>query len=148
MVGRYDSRITGYYDTAFQDPSHSNIGGIISAALHEYLHKELDFQNSYSLFSTDVHKQWKFNNQEWGYPNLMSGLRRALISNPKLKIFVGCGYFDLATPFATAEYCMDHLDIPNAFVQMEYYEGGHMYYLNPSARVKFKQDLIRFYQTN
>lgn len=146
MVGRFDSRITGYYDTSYQDPSSSNIGGIFSAALHEYLHKELEFQNSYSLFSVDVHKQWKFNNNEWGYPNLMSGLRRALISNPTMKIFVGCGYFDLATPFATAEYCIDHLDIPNASVQMEYYEGGHMYYLNPSARVKFKQDLIRFYQ--
>jgi carboxypeptidase C (cathepsin A) len=146
MVGRFDSRITGYYNIGCQDPSDSNIGGIMSAALHDYLHKELDFQDSYALFSSNVHKQWKFNSHDcWGYPNLMSGLRRALLSNPSMKIFVGCGYFDLATPFATAEYCIDHLDIPNTSIQMEYYEGGHMYYLNPSARIKFKQDLIRFY---
>jgi carboxypeptidase C (cathepsin A) len=148
LTGSFDSRITGYYDTVHRDPSRSNIEGIMSAALHDYLHKELEFPNSYTIFSDTVHQQWKFNHNEWGYPNLMSDLRRALISNPSMKIFVGCGYFDLATPFATAEYCFDHLNIPDASVQMEYYEGGHMYYLNPSARVKFKQDLIRFYQNN
>jgi len=147
MVGRFDSRITGYYKNAFQDPSMSNIEGIFSATLHDYLHKELEFQSSYSLFSGEAHSKWDFSTYNaWGYPNLMGALRRALTCNPTLKVFVGCGYFDLATPFATAEYCFDHLDIPDVSVQMDYYEGGHMYYLNPSARVKFKQDLIKFYQ--
>jgi carboxypeptidase C (cathepsin A) len=149
IVGRFDSRITGFCENRFQDPSASMIEGIFSGALHDYLHKELGFQNSYTLFSTAVNEQWNFHSyNEWGYPNLMGALRRALTSNPQLKIFVGCGYFDLATPFATAEYCFDHLDIPEVYPQIEYYEGGHMYYLNPSARIKFKQDLIRFYKKN
>lgn len=147
MVGRFDSRITGYYESRFQDPSASLIDGIFSGALHDYLHKELEFQSSYTLFSAAVNEQWNYHSyNEWGYPNLMGALRRALTSNRHLKIFVGCGYFDLATPFATAEYCFEHLDIPDVSAQIEYYEGGHMYYLNPSARIKFKQDLTRFYK--
>ncbi len=146
-IGRFDSRITGYYNTSYQDPSASNIEGIFSAAFHDYLHKELEFKHSYALFSAEANARWNYHNyNEWGYPNLMSGLRKALINHPDLKIFVGCGYFDLATPFATAEYCFDHLDVPNVSLQMEYYEGGHMYYLNPSARIKFKKDLVRFYE--
>lgn len=145
-VGRFDSRAVEFCPHS-QDPSDFAISGIFSGAFHDYLHKELGFQSSYNLISYDVNHQWNYlDYNEWGYPNLMGGLRKALIGNPNMKVFVGCGYFDLATPFASAEYCFDHLDVPNASVQIEYYEGGHMYYLNPSARVKFKQDLVRFYQ--
>ncbi|MBX7066790.1 MAG: hypothetical protein K1X28_06125 [Parachlamydiales bacterium] len=145
MIGRFDSRATGPLGR-YVDPSLANIEGPLSAVMHEYLHKELEFRNSYTLFSEKANAKWNHHDyNEWGYPNLLSGLRRACVSNPSMKLFVGCGYYDLATPFATAEYCIDHLDVPNVSVQMEYYEGGHMYYSNPKARVKFKQDLTRFY---
>lgn len=148
MVGRFDTRISGTYEkNDFQDPSISQIDGVLSALLHEYLHKELHFKRSYTLFSDTVNEKWKFTKEnDFGYPNLMGALRRALVQNPSLKIFVGAGYFDLATPFLTMEYCMNHLAIPNVSLQMEYYEGGHMYYLNPAARKKFKQDLTHFYR--
>lgn len=145
MTGRFDSRITGPLTNS--DPSLANIEGPLSAVLHEYLHKELQFKNSYTLFSLAVNEKWNHHDYNaWGYPNLMSALRRVCQTNSSMKLFVGCGYFDLATPFATAEYCIDHLDVPNLSVQMEYYEGGHMYYTNPKARIKFKQDLTRFYR--
>ncbi len=148
IVGRFDSRISGYSTSLlFQDPSDALINGIFAGSFHDYLHRELGFVSSYSLASYEIFNQWNYwDYNRWGYPNLMSGLRKALIANPHMKIFVACGYFDLATPFAVSEYCFDHLDVPNISVQMEYYEGGHMFYLTPSARIKFKQDLIRFYQ--
>ncbi len=150
MVGHYDSRAKGTVTQAFsQDPSVAPVSGIFSAAFHDYLHRELDFQSPYTVISLEVNHKWNYlDYSPWGYPSLMGGLRNALITNPALKIYVGCGYFDLVTPFATAEYCLDHLDVPNISAQIEYYEGGHMYYLNPSERIKFKQDLIRFYNQN
>ncbi len=144
-VGRFDSRVSGYYAHSYQDPSATNIIGPLSAALHEYLNKELGMQNSYTIFSEKVNEEWDFKDyNEWGYPNLMNALRQTLIANPSMKIFVACGYFDLATPFAAVEYCMDHLDVPKTKIEMNYYEGGHMFYFNPEARIKFKQDLTRF----
>ena len=93
--------------------------------------------------------KWNYDVQPWGYPNLMDSLREALVVNPTLKVYVGCGYFDAATPFAATEYCFNHLNLPDNYefnIQMYYYEGGHMYYLNPFARIQLKQDLIPFYK--
>lgn len=146
MVGRMDSRITGRFDNAFQDPSITQIEGIFSGALHNYLHTELDVQSSYTLLSKDVNQNWDFHDYNpWGYPSLMRALRNALQCNPTMKLFIACGYYDLATPFAAVEYSLDHLDQPETSIQVEYYEGGHMFYLSSQAREKFKKDLSHYY---
>lgn len=151
VLGGYDTRVSGYYTHPgltdfFQDPSSTAIEGILSGGFHDYLQRELSTPISYRIMSMDVHTKWDFQKSTTlGYPNMMGELRSAIAVNPCLKVFVGSGYFDAVTPFAAAEYCFDHLEMPGASVQMEYYEGGHMYYLNPAARQKFKRDLIRFY---
>lgn len=148
MIGRYDGRLKGQSSQNFShDPSISTVEGLFSAAFHDYLHRELDLPTPYTLMSLEVNSKWNHHDYNpWGYPNLLGGLRRALITNPALKIYVGCGYYDLATPFASVEYCFNHLDTPAASIQFDYYQGGHMYYLNPSERIKFKQDLVHFYK--
>ena len=65
-----------------------------------------------------------------------------------MKLFVACGYYDLATPFAAIEYSLNHLDQPDASIQIEYYEGGHMFYLSQSPREKYKKDLIKFFDSH
>ncbi len=153
-LGRFDTRISGFYTqpnlvSFVQDPSATLVEGIFTGGLYHYLESELGASGVYEILSLEVNSQWKYRSYSYfGYPNFMEGLRKALVANPSLKVFVGMGYFDAATPFAAAEYYFDHLHLPQSFqahVQKEYYEGGHMYYLNPSARVKFKQDLVRFY---
>lgn len=152
ILGGYDTRVSGYYSNPFmavysQDPSVTSVEGIFSGAFHDYLQRDLDVPLSYRLVSLDVNRKWDYKQfNTLGYPNMMEDLRSAIAINPSLKIFVGSGYFDAVTPFAATEYCFDHLEMPHASVQMEYYEGGHMYYLNPFARKKFKQDLVRFYE--
>jgi carboxypeptidase C (cathepsin A) len=153
-LGRYDTRIQGFYTHSGindfnQDPSACAFDGIFSGAFHRYLEAELESPVSYKLMSMDVNRQWKYKSYaHFGYPSFMEGLRRSIVANPALKVYVGMGYFDAATPFAAAEYCCNHLNLPDSsetFIQKEYYEGGHMYYLNPSARKKLKQDLGSFY---
>jgi carboxypeptidase C (cathepsin A) len=147
MVGRFDSRESNHLISINQDPSEAVVSGIFSGALHDYLHKELGMVSSYTILSMDVNRQWNYSDWcQFGYPSLMNALRNGLAANPKTKFFVGCGYFDLATPLATAEYCFEHLGIPDASIQIEYYDAGHMFYTKPSARKKFKQDLIQFYE--
>ncbi len=147
MIGRFDARETNYAHSFEMDPSETAIIGIFSGAFHDYLHKELAVPHSYNLMSMSVNEQWNYHDwNEWGYPNVMGALRKGLMVNPKVKLFFGCGYFDLATPFGTVEYCIDHLSLPNLSIQTEYYDAGHMFYLKPAARIKFKQDLIRFYE--
>jgi len=75
-------------------------------------------------------------------------LRRSLVVNPSLKIFVASGIYDLVTPFSGADYCFTHLGLPKIFysnVQLEDYPAGHMMYLDKAVHVKLKNDLVKFY---
>jgi len=42
-------------------------------------------------------------------------LREAIVKNPYLKVLVMEGYYDLATPYAAANYTIDHLDITSKY---------------------------------
>ncbi len=154
-LGMYDTRLLGDYSNRIQlefsqDPSATNISGIIVGAFHDYLQNELSYPASYRSISLDVNRQWDYSSHPLtGYPNLMNALRQSLVINPSLKVFTACGYFDCVTPFAAAEYCINHLHLPDSYranCQLAYYDGGHMFYLNPSARIKFKNDLVEFFQ--
>ena len=54
-------------------------------------------------------------------------LAHAMAMNPKMKVLVQQGYFDLACPYGTVEYFVDHLNVPadvRRNVAIEYYEAG------------------------
>ena len=56
--------------------------------------------------------------------------------NPKMKVLVQQGYFDLACPYRTVEYAIDHLDIAPELrgnVAIEYFDAGHMMYVAPGV---------------
>lgn len=156
VLGVYDTRLVGDPcvpggDRFAQNPSVSILTGIIGGAFRHYLQTELEFSpDVYKILSMEAHQSWNFfSYSPWGYPNLLNSLRGALVVNPELKIFVASGYYDCVTPFGATEYCFEHLNLPESYylnIQMENYEGGHMFYLTPSARKKFKQDLTEFYQ--
>ncbi|MBM4432018.1 MAG: hypothetical protein FJ026_16970 [Chloroflexi bacterium] len=66
-----------------------------------------------------------------------------------MKVFVGQGYFDLATPYLATEYMITHMNIDPALrgnVEMATYEAGHMFYLDVDALAAFKADMARFIQ--
>jgi carboxypeptidase C (cathepsin A) len=68
-----------------------------------------------------------------------------------MKVLVQTGYFDLACPYRTVEYAMDHLDVPPALhdnVTIEHYDAGHMMYVHPESMQKFKRDLAGFVDAN
>ena len=58
-------------------------------------------------------------------------LAEAMKTNPRLKIMVNGGYYDLATPFFAAQYEEKHLPIPQSLaknIEYDWYESGHMVY--------------------
>lgn len=68
--------------------------------------------------------------------------------NPNLNVMVIAGLYDLATPFAGAEFDVSHLYLtPNLRqnISFSYYESGHMTYVDEAASRKLKVDLDRFY---
>ena len=51
-----------------------------------------------------------------------------------MRIFVGQGYYDFATPFFAAEYALSRTGIPQDRIEYHYYDAGHMMYVRDEDR--------------
>jgi carboxypeptidase C (cathepsin A) len=72
-------------------------------------------------------------------------LTTAMRHNTALKVMVANGYFDLICPFFDAEITFARYGIPQDRVDMTYYQGGHMMYLNEGALDALVTDIRSFY---
>lgn len=152
-VGRLDTRFTGYdLDSAGEfnefDPSYAAIQGPYTATLNDYLRRELKFESDlpYEILTGRV-APWSYADFENQYVNVAETLRKAITTNPFLKVFVANGFFDLATPYFATEYTFSHLGLPlelQGNIQMAYYEAGHMMYVHMPSLAKIKGELADF----
>jgi carboxypeptidase C (cathepsin A) len=153
-VGRLDARFTGNdLDNAGEyvsfDPSFTNIDGPFTSAINDYFQKELNFKDEkpYNIFG-DVYP-WNYNNVQNQYLNVAESLRDAMTKNPALKVYVGSGYYDFATPYFTAKYDVEHMFLrPDARKNIKhfFYNSGHMYYINMPDMIQFKKDVDAFFE--
>ena len=152
-VGRLDGRFKGVdRDAAGEgydfDPSYAAIQGLYTATLNDYVSQELNFKSDlpYEIL-TDRVRPWPFTEFQGSYPNVAEDLRRAMAQNPALKVFVGNGYYDLATPFFATEYTFDHIGFDSDYkqrVNLHYYQAGHMMYIRRADREQLKKDIAAF----
>jgi len=152
-LGRFDSRVA--WNTADKsssyatyDPSYSLALGAFSTAMLDYLGREIGYKEDqhYEILTSKVHPwNWNSNNR---HVNVADRLATALRDNPELKVLVMSGHTDLATPPESVAYSVRHmLDLPKSTrenINTVFYEGGHMFYLNPADLKKSRQDLLKF----
>lgn len=153
-IGRFDSRYANRDrdsagETSEFDPSGAAIFGPFTAVLNDYVRRDLKFEEErvYEILTGNV-QPWSYRGFENRYVDASETLRSAMTSNPSLKLFAACGYYDLATPHGAMDYTVDHLGLsaelqPN--VTRSYYEGGHMMYIHEPSLVQLRQDLLKFY---
>jgi carboxypeptidase C (cathepsin A) len=153
VLGRFDGRVA--WDTTDAaaavpdyDPSYSLALGAFSTAMLDYLGRELGYKEvqPYEILTGKVHPwRWNANNS---VVNVGNRLAQAMRDNPHLRVLVMGGYTDLATPPEGMEYSLRHLPyLPvNARknISTTYYDGGHMFYLNPPDLEKTRTDLLEF----
>ncbi len=152
-IGRFDSRYTGAaYEpgtdgAAEYDPSDEAVTGPLTAAFNDYIRRELKFESDIPYETTWDVSPWNFGDASNGYPNTAEDLRKAMTRNPYLKVWITCGYFDLATPFFGAENVAASMNLDataRANLRLTYYEAGHMLYVHQPSRIKFKADFEAF----
>jgi len=163
VTGRTDTRYQGgilnrLAETMKTDPYATSIAPAIVATFNDYYRQELKVESEREYaFSADVEKDWDFRHvqPDTGYkstlPNTAVDLAYAMTLNPKMKVLVQQGYFDLACPYGTVEYLIDHLDLTPKLrenIAIEYYEAGHMMYVHPASMQKFKRVLASFVESN
>lgn len=152
-VGRLDSRFTGIdLDSAGEqpeyDPSYAAITGEYTAVLNDYLRRELKFESDlpYEVLTGKV-QPWNYDSATNRYVDVGETLRGAMSSNPYLRVFVGNGYYDLATPFAATKYTFARMGLDPEVrknVSMDFYAGGHMMYIDRTAHGQLKKGVAGF----
>jgi carboxypeptidase C (cathepsin A) len=156
-VGRLDSRFTGFdRDAAGEipefDPSYANIQGSYTALFNHYIRSQLRYESDlpYEILNPKVWP-WSYKEHENKFVNVAETLRKAMTTNPHLKVFVANGYYDLATPYFAADYTVNHLELEPALqsnINSAYYEAGHMMYIEQNSLKQIKEDLAGFIRTS
>ncbi len=154
VVGRLDSRLIspGKPDVSTEpefDPSMSAIRPPYTAAFNQYVRSELGYfsDSDYYVLGGGIGKwDWQTENR---YANVSEPLRLAFAKNPHMKLYIGSGYYDLATPYFAAAYTLNHLGLApaaRANVRTHSYESGHMYYIHADSLQAMKRDVTSFLQ--
>jgi len=161
VVGRIDSRFTGdsindIGETFSYDPFFPAIGPAFTATFNDYYREQLGVKTERKyVTSGNLWRTWDESHKQPGariydkmpIANTGVDLNYAMIQNPKMRVLVQQGYFDLACPYGATQYFIDHMDLPDHLrgnIVIEHYPAGHMMYINPESMKKFSQDLADF----
>jgi carboxypeptidase C (cathepsin A) len=162
-----EDKITGAYDAMFTgpdinplseypgfEPTSSTVESAVISTLNNYLRQDLKFgegmryrPNNYP----DIIPHFDYRISEASgqkfYANVMPNLAAAMVYNPRLKVMLNMGYFDLVTPFFEGEYEMHHLPIPAELqknISYYHYMSGHMVYLHVAALKELHDNVAKF----
>jgi carboxypeptidase C (cathepsin A) len=143
-TGRLDTRYSGpnldpLSQSAQYDPQSSAISSAYVSLFNDYVRRDLKYGEgqTYMPWALFGGTRWDFVHR--GNPislNVANDLADALKTNPRLRIMVNGGYYDLATPFFAAQYEEKHLPIPQSLaknIEFAWYESGHMVYVRDES---------------
>ncbi|MDI1265838.1 MAG: peptidase S10 [bacterium] len=150
VTGRYDATVMGYdpypdsNSSRFGDPSGDSLTAPLTSAAVELTTRKLNWRpdGSYHLLNGSVFGAWDFGRGQ-NPTESVSQLRQILALDPKMKLLVSHGLFDLATPYFASKVVLDQLP---AFAGPEraklvVYPGGHMFYSRDGARQAFRTEV-------
>src|SRR5262249_9220994 len=129
------------------DPADVSLDAPYTAAVNDYLRRELGFKDDHLYERQADIQQWTAEGFEMRYPYLGEALRDAMVKNPDLQVLVASGHYDLATPYFDAVYTAHHLGLPEALrgrVKTTTYDAGHMMYVRKADHRKLKQEIAEF----
>lgn len=155
VIGRLDTRYTGVdYDRAGEepdnDPSFYGIDAAYTSAMNSYVRDDLKLKTDrhYVTIGGVGSWDWKLADQRGRdgevYVNVAPYLGKALRENSGLRVFVGQGWYDFATPFFGAEYSLNRPGFDTSRIGFHYYDAGHMMYVRPDDLRKLSADVRAF----
>ncbi|TGN75042.1 peptidase S10 [Bradyrhizobium yuanmingense] len=148
VTGRYDASVRGFdpypesSDPAYADPSGSTLKAPLTSAAVDLLTRKLNWRpdGSYELSNGAVRQAWDYGPSP---PQSLFELRQILAMDPKMRMLVAHGLFDLVTPYFRSQIVLDQLP---AFaepprVKLVVYPGGHMFYSRDASRQLFRAEI-------
>ena len=166
IIGRFDTRFTaqasyvagdGSYDPATNDAATAGVNSAHLSTFQDHLARDIGYKPDMQyrpLYNAVISPAWNSRHKAPGInaplpvANTALDLAGAMQRNPNLKVMLIAGLYDLATPFAGAEFDISHLYLTPDLrrnIGFHYYESGHMTYVDEEASRRMKRDLDRFY---
>jgi carboxypeptidase C (cathepsin A) len=150
-IGRLDGRLTGPSslntgETSEFDPSNTLIAPPFTAAFTNYVRSELGYKTDLYYYVSGGIQPWDWGVQN-GFGDTTALLRNAFVKNPYLKVMVAAAYYDLATPYYAAQYTFNHMGLHPEMhknITWNYYQAGHMMYIDNDSSAKLKKDIVDF----
>ncbi len=149
VTGRYDASVKGIdpdpdsSSSHFSDPSGDPLIAPLTSAAVDLTMRKLNWRpdGSYRLLNGSVERSWDFG-RGLNPPQSLSDLRQILALDPNLKLLIGHGLFDLATPYFGSKILLDQLPAyaSRERVKLVVYPGGHMFYSRDAARQAFRAE--------
>jgi carboxypeptidase C (cathepsin A) len=166
LIGRFDTRFcadhqyvigTGAFDPATDDAATAGVNSAHLSGFHQHLVTDLGYRSHLHyrpLNNVTIAAAWDWRHKAPGIdaplqvPNVALDLSAAMRRNPALRVYIMGGVYDLATPFAGAEFDISHLYLSERLrrnVQFSWYESGHMTFVDEKVIPVMASDLARFY---
>jgi carboxypeptidase C (cathepsin A) len=149
VTGRYDASVRGidpYPDSSFyhfDDQSGDSLSAPLTSAAVDLTTRKLNWRpdGSYELGNPTVERAWNFGSG-MSPAESVTELRQILALDPKLKVLVAHGLFDLATPYFGSKILLDQLPAFAAppRVKLVVFPGGHMFYARDASRAAFRSE--------
>jgi carboxypeptidase C (cathepsin A) len=147
VTSGYDGTVTGYdpfpyaYIGRFEDPLSDALNAPMTSAMIDLYEHRLNWKpdGHYELLNESVTGAW-----DWGRgldpPESLTQLRRALALDPKLRVLVAHGLFDLVTPYFGSKMALDQLPVYGSAdrARLVVYPGGHMFYTRDASRAELR----------
>jgi len=150
VTGRYDASVRGidpFPDSSFYhfgDQSGDALFAPLTSAAVDLTTRKLNWRpdGSYELGNGSVERAWDFG-RGLKPAESITELRQILALDPKLKVLVAHGLFDLATPYFGSKIQLDQLPAYAApdRVKLVVYPGGHMFYARDASRQAFRSEV-------
>lgn len=153
VLGRFDGRIVGQdMNPLFSnyDPSLDAMIGALTGTFNQYLTDVLKWPSDREYRALVPIPGWN-----WGkgnsYASSLVDFETLMAQNPKLRVMVMEGLFDLACPFASVDYSLAHAGFSKEMqsrISIFKYPAGHMMYFNQPVRNKMRGELREFFIKN
>ncbi len=129
--------------SVYPDPVLEGFKAPVTAAMTAIYTEKLNWrpEGIYRLSNDTVFAQW-----DWGHgmgrPEAVTALQAALSLEPRLRVLIVHGLFDLRTPYFASELIVRALPDVGApdRVRLVVYPGGHMFYSDDRSRAAFRAD--------
>jgi carboxypeptidase C (cathepsin A) len=169
-IGRYakellrdQTRIVSPYDVSIDTPDPSPgsdslrgagsrltlVSSLLTAAFVSYARSDLQVRTDlpYVVLNNQTNRHWSWSGEEGGGRSpagAADDLAHALVTEPGLVALIAHGVYDLVTPYLASRFLVDQMALDPAArsrIELERYEGGHMFYTHAQALDAFSADV-------